>query len=802
MRPDFSKEGLKRFFLYHTEKIILGVSILLMGLFFWLGFSAPPFKDKSPTDLIGMADRAEQYVAKTDSWEQIRELDARKGETDLVKRIQVGNEAIQVSNYPFGFWSIRAKTLSTRKDPQLIPAKDLVAKHFVAPLFFTPTNLRKDAAVEDPLSEIPLVSEALASDSPPPRRGPGRGQPGDDTEGRRGDQRGGMPDAGDASSSTRPEDEKTDIEVGDRILAIHKQTLPGIRPAKWELSNQTESVLLDDVVVVTGLVNVKELKRNFNESFSDAVGYLPSRDKPAFKYLEVQRAEVGEAEPQWVDISEQISRLISATPKSLTVMPNSEFPSAPEVVDPSCFDPVITQPIPAFTQFDYRKIANHPTLNFRTPEALKGETKAAVVTDIFANDDVPDSEGDAELAEEKIPIRLGSDTAKYAEAMTDRKLKNDYKLVRFFDLSRKETGKQYQYRVRYWVSDPNNFQAGGGQMAGALGERGESASRGGGRAPGGRPPGGSKNMATGGAGGNMSAGDGLGAGKGGGAQEGEARGGGPGRGGPGRGDAARGGAGQGRTGSGQEADEDAGYAAVEITPQMKDPEVRARLTKAEEKQDEKDKSKVVYYVQEPGYEELVQVPKGRDDLRFCRPSAWSEPIKVVINPQPRGDVIAGNVEKPRTIRVGSFELLDGEPLIDLVVAPWDRALRAMLPGRKKAYRGEALDFVASAHVLNPLSWLVHKLDNAPIFSQTVMVDLMGGSELALPKDDVMRYHTAAEMLIMEPDGSLKVTNDLADRTKYKQALLLPDDPKEFGTPREKKQEEDDNRGSEFGGRGR
>jgi hypothetical protein len=82
-----------------------------------------------------------------------------------------------------------------------------------------------------------------------------------------------------------------------------------------------------------------------------------------------------------------------------------------------------------------------------------------------------------------------------------------------------------------------------------------------------------------------------------------------------------------------------------------------------------------------------------------------------------------------------------------------------------------------------------------------MVDLMGGSELALPKDDVMRYHTAAEMLIMEPDGSLKVTNDLTDRTKYKQALLLPDDPKEFGKPREKKQEEDD-RGSEFGGRGR
>lgn len=792
MKPDFSKDGLKRFFLYHAEKIILGVSVLLMGLFFWLGFNAQPFKEKSPSDLASMAGQAEQYIAKADSWDQIREVDARKGETDLVKRIQAGNEAIEVASYPFGFWSIRAKTLSTRKDPQLVSAQDLVATHFIAPLFFTPSNLSSDVEAKDPLSEFPLVSDE-ASDDGNQRKRPGRdGDDGDAGSNKLG--RGGLPPAGPQDQgSPRRDEAKAAQEVGGRVLAIHQKTIPGVRPPKWQISNSSEQVLLEDVVVVTGLVNVKQLKQNFVESFSDAVGYLPSRDKPVFKYLEVQRAEVSDVEPKWVDISEQISRLNSATPTKLLTMPEAEYPSAPEVVDPSCYDPVVTQPIPAFTQFDYRKIANHPTLPFRKPEKLLEEKKAETLTNIFGDGDGDgnDGEGSEESsAEEKGPSRLGSDTSKYVDALHSRKLKSDFKLVRFFDLSRKEPGKSYQYRVRLWVSDPNNVNADSdsGDAGGNLGVAGRDGKSSRGRRPSKPSKGG---MLSGG--GSEGAVGGFGEGP----ERGESRDGGEARGGEPRGGQPE------RGGGGSEGteDEDAGYDAVELTPQMLQPEVRARLTAVEKKPDPKDRNKFNYSIQEPGYDALVQVPKGKDELRFCRPTSWSEPVKVTIDALPRGDVIAGSVEPPRSIRVGTFELIDGEPIIELVVAPWDRALRSMLPGRKKAYRGEALDFLSPAHVLNPVSWLVHKLENAPVFSQAVMVDLMGGNELALPRDDMMRYHTAAEILVMEPDGSLKVSNDLADRTKFKQALLLPDDPSEFGTSRERKNEtENRDDGSSKGGR--
>jgi hypothetical protein len=216
---------------------------------------------------------------------------------------------------------------------------------------------------------------------------------------------------------------------------------------------------------------------------------------------------------------------------------------------------------------------------------------------------------------------------------------------------------------------------------------------------------------------------------------------------------------------------------------MKQPEVRARLASAEEKPDPKDREKITYFIQEPGYDGLIQIPAGKEFLRFCRPTPWSEPVKVEVKAQPRGEVLAGKIETSRSIRVGTTEIPESEPAIEVVVAPWDRVLKAMLPGRKKTFRGEALDFAATAHVLNPVNWLVHRVENAPILSRSVLVDMMGGTELALPRDEVMKHHTASEMLVMQPDGTLRVNDDLSDRTKYKQAMLQPDDVNEFGTAR-------------------
>jgi hypothetical protein len=813
-KPDFSKEGMKKFFLYHSEKLILGVSLGLMGLFFWLGFSGKPFKDKTPSDLVGLADQAQQYIVNETSWEQIRGADARQGELDLVNRIQVGNQAVEVSNYPFGFWSIRAKTPATRKDPQLLPPKDLVATHVVQPVIFSPRRLRANAPVDDPLADLELA-EAPSSLSGERGgalggRADGRGRGGRDPSGR-----GGRDGRGDFGSDPGPDEEEEAredavvIDAGTSVLAVHDKTMPGIRPSRWQISTQSEQVLLGDVVIVTGLIDAKQLKANYLESFSDAIGYLPSRDKPRFKFLEVQRAEISAGEePVWKDISEQIERTELATPGSLTLMPEAEYQSAPESIDPYSYDPILSKPIPAFTQFDYRSLTIHPKLKPRSVDPIAEEVKRATITDLASTN--PDDE-EQDTDEDKIPVRLGSDTSKYREALASKELKSDYKLVRFFDLSKKETGKTYAYRARVWFSDPNSVATGE--------EDSMSGSDRGGRPGSGRPgtdPGMGDGGSQGSLGGNFGPGQnrgggsrgepgmGDGGGRMGGLLGGSGRGGimGQGRGGPAPGQDRGGGgiAGQGRGGPGRgdggtdEENEDAGYENTPLTPQMKTPEVRARLAGASQKIDPKDKSKYIYFVSEPGYSEPVQVPTGKDQLRFCRPSPWSAPVEIKIIEQPRGDILAGGIESPRAIKIGSKELADGEPVADLVVAPWDKFFRAMFPGRKKSYRGESLDFAANIHVLNPISWVVHRMENAPIFSQTVLVDMMGGDELALPRDELMRHRTAAEVLVMQPDGSLKVTNDLATRTKFKQALFQPDDSNEVGELREKKPEPESNQG--------
>ena len=65
---------MKKFFRLHTEKLILGTCIVLLGLFFWMGFQAKPFADKTPDELSKMADQADQHILSPTSWDSIKEF--------------------------------------------------------------------------------------------------------------------------------------------------------------------------------------------------------------------------------------------------------------------------------------------------------------------------------------------------------------------------------------------------------------------------------------------------------------------------------------------------------------------------------------------------------------------------------------------------------------------------------------------------------------------------------------------------------------------------------------------------------
>jgi hypothetical protein len=248
------------------------------------------------------------------------------------------------------------------------------------------------------------------------------------------------------------------------------------------------------------------------------------------------------------------------------------------------------------------------------------------------------------------------------------------------------------------------------------------------------------------------------------------------------------------------------YEFVKITHKMKAPGARVRLGAAREEVDPKNQMLMDYYVSEfqkseDGTESLVEipVPKMRPDLRFSRPTEWSDPVDILIKKEPE-PVFAGEIELPRTIKIGDKQLADGEPVTEVVPSVWSRQFNAALPARKQAFRADALDFSADIHVLNPVTWQVHVLENAPIVSHAVVVDMLGGEELPLSRNDLMRHHLPSETLIMNDDGTFHVANDMDDKTQYKQALLEEDDKMEVGgqkAERQRKKLEENRYGSDM-----
>jgi len=810
MKVDLSKAGFKRFFLYHAEKLILGLAIVLTGVFFWLGYSVKPFSEKTPSQLNNLADDAGRYIVNATSWDEVKEHENRQADMKIVEKIQRGDQAIDITQIPFGVWSIRAKTLDLRKDPELLAPKDLVAFHFRSPMI-----LESSGRLADNLSRLPLASTGRSGDG---GGGGGLGgvglgglggggargaggrdgglglgdlDGGDISGGRAGDRggdRGGAPMGGDDSSRSTPRSDSDSGEIGFAMNGMHEKFFPGIRPGHFSMSNNLEQVSIFDTVVVTGLIEIQKQFESFQSSFSDSIGYFPSRDKVDYKFLQVERRKVNpNVDPQpWEDISDQIQAWKEAIPNRLIGMPQAEYRSAPEVIDESAYDPVLTSPIPGLTSVDYRSLFTHPKVGLRVFDPLPAAEKPSVLRsgdDLFAREDA--SQSDAKVSE---IVRAGSDLSRFFKTLEARKPKKEYKIVRFFDLSPKKTGETYEYRVRAWLFDPNHNPpeeetpasdagrgmggraGGGGGRAGGLGGLGLD---GGGMTPGGGGRGRGAGGRSGEAGGVGSEDGGEGRGMG------AAGGRGPG------GAADRGGAGA-AGGQGDPADGDDGadnYVEIPITPQMKHPDVRARLAAARKEEDPQDKTKFRYFIEENGYDQPIEIPANRLELRTARPTPWSEPVQVVIKSQP-ADAIAGSIEYGgRALKIGAFDLFESEPVAETIVSVWNRIYRTFLPARKMAYRGELLDVNASAHILDPISWEVRLLDNAPVVTDAVLVDMIGGSELATPSTELMRYHVAREMLVLGRDGSFSVANDMEQRTKYKLSLFLEDESNEVGRRR-------------------
>lgn len=340
--------------------------------------------------------------------------------------------------------------------------------------------------------------------------------------------------------------------------------------------------------------------------------------------------------------------------------------------------------------------------------------------------------------------------------MRARKAKRNYKLVRFFDLQEAKPGTTYEYRVRLWLGDANNEDP-NGEFAAIYGIVD-------GPAVGGRDRG------------RQDPNDGKGSDE---------------------------------NGKDEQNDEPATpevFEYVSISPKMKAPAVRERINLARSKNDPKDSSKTTFYVTEfrtaaDGSEvaEEIAVPEGHGYLQYARPTEWSDPVSITVQPE-FSKIVAGQIETPRPMKINNESLPDGEPVLDVVASVWSKRYNAALPARKQVFRGDALEFNANIHVLNPVTWGVHVMTNAPVLTESVVVDMLGGDELDLPRQELMRHHLPSEALIMNADGTFEIANDMEQKTRFNQLLLLGDDSVEVGKKRRRPKEEEDSGRSRGGGK--
>jgi len=141
----------------------------------------------------------------------------------------------------------------------------------------------------------------------------------------------------------------------------------------------------------------------------------------------------------------------------------------------------------------------------------------------------------------------------------------------------------------------------------------------------------------------------------------------------------------------------------------------------------------------------------------------------------------------------------GESKSEIVASTLSTKYGTAVPTKQAVSRGELLNFHVPAHIVNPITWEVFltRSENfktaqgedkykVPIKTNRVVVDAMGGTELPLPRAEKMRHNLASEILVMDSAGNFTISNDIEDRTTYRNLLLQPDEPQTLGQPKRPK----------------
>lgn len=476
----FVPGGVKGFFALHVEKVVLGVCVGLVALFFCLGWSVETLdEEQTPAALYALVERGRSYIAE-DSWNDIGP--SRTITPNHYERAVKSRQPIEQSYYAMDqYWLWPKFPLEEKRpDPELYPPQHVLAQAFIAPMAVPQRSGKIDrlAGLGPAFEQPPEEPKKIVKPKPRRRRRPRVDEDGFPLDG----EEEFLDEELEDEEFLDEEEEMLDEQVVERRPKILSEAQrEEIFRGTFQVSSGGSFILEGKTVVaVCCVVPFKKQLEEFDRCFVNAMGYEEDRDRPEYFFMVAERAEVPAEGP--VDYSKVAWKVVTNTTFEQQKARFYSVAQVEELVDESYKHPALTSPVPAALMVPAEKFATHPDVAYKTLEELRAAREDAVaieegaepgsltrsgglsgvpdaldaapssvysgtddVDDEFIEDDDLIDDVGIDGEEDEMGVDSGEAAKKFADLL----------LVRFYDFEA-ERGKSYVYRVKVFLRDPNN----------------------------------------------------------------------------------------------------------------------------------------------------------------------------------------------------------------------------------------------------------------------------------------------------------------------------------------------------------
>lgn len=488
-------DKIKDFFIHHAEKMVVGLVIMASAWMVYSSLDLPDIRQEKAPDAL--AAEANQVRASIDEDHTEAIIPEREPTFDIAAELKNKNKPIPFEEYvPRHLWVPQNISDSIRrKDPVLLAPRALITSGHIESYAVLSSSGNYAASTLEPAEKLEKIEKKQPVVRPQNRgRRGGRnamdsgmmgmdsgmmgmdsgmmgmesGMMGMDGSSTMGMESGMMGRSGLGGAGRKFDSENNFGYSASLATSQSSASKKPVPQSAWFIAG-------------TAVIPHKEIAESYQAALAASEGYEPQRDQPLYFNYQIQRADVTNkavdalVEQDWIDIGDRESDLKRAA------FVWAGF--APEVVPLDYRDLNITGYIPPILLSDYSKFVRHPLIPMVSRDEIEREK--------FAEEQVTASEVSAEDMELNVGTLGAGGMSGMAGGMgmyesmgygsmgmdsdmgmqmgmgvaygltTVEKNPVEYKLMRFYDFAQGGSkisplpGRQYVYRLRYAVQDPN-----------------------------------------------------------------------------------------------------------------------------------------------------------------------------------------------------------------------------------------------------------------------------------------------------------------------------------------------------------